>query len=287
MRRNGIIAIVVIIIFLLAGVIYFAAHTTQSPKPISPTSTTPTGIKSTSGSILFPAGGETLVKGQTYTLKWTGGTGNTQIFLIDTALEGQGESVAISDRVYNIPNSGSYEYTIPKNLSDSTYRFEIGTSTSNPFQISSNKNFTSYCAPNQLQANLSLEPAAGNIYGTFTIKNTSNTTCQVSGNSFITANYASTIKNIAVTHVGEPTQSTYTLEPNQTLYSQLHYPNGPQCSSAAQSTPVTFRYAVSPNKSITFTNSNGNTAQNVATCKASDEETTIQIWNISDKPITP
>ena len=140
MKRNGIVAIIVIIFFLLAGVIYFAAHSTQNPAPASPTPVSPT------------------------------------------------------------ISSG------------------IPTLTPSPTE---GKNTTSYCTPDQLQANLALEPAAGNIYGTFTLKNISRSTCQVSGNSFISATYTSSVKNIIVTHVGKPTQSTYTLSPNQTLYSQL------------------------------------------------------------------
>lgn len=165
-----------------------------------------------------------------------------------------------------------------------TTSLETPTQTPSPTEA---ENTTSYCTPNQLQANLALEPAAGNIYGTFTLKNISSKTCRISGNSFISANYPNSTKNITITHVGEPTQPVYDLAQNQTLYSQLHYPNGPQCSSGTQTTPVTFTYAVSPTNTVTFTGQNGSTSQNVTTCKNTNEETTIQIWNIANKPITP
>ncbi len=85
--------------------------------------------------VKFPSGGEKLVAGKTYTLKWKGGPNPIQIFLVDTALVTQGESVSIADRVYNIPNTGSYEYTIPTAVQDSTYEFEIGDMRSKTFKI--------------------------------------------------------------------------------------------------------------------------------------------------------
>lgn len=118
-----------VLIILIAGAIYFSVTNqplTPSPLP-SPTQT--------QSSILFPKGNETLKKGQTYTLKWQKGSGNTQIFLVDTSLESQGESVSIADRIYNVPNSGVYNYTIPTNIPDSTYVFRIGNLTSKPFHI--------------------------------------------------------------------------------------------------------------------------------------------------------
>ncbi len=94
--------------------------------------------------VTFPAGGETLVTGKTYTVKWDnqGNTGapvgsTTQVFLVDQALLTQGASVSIVDRKYDVPDVGSYEYTIPSAVSDSTYFFVIGTSTSNTFKITS------------------------------------------------------------------------------------------------------------------------------------------------------
>lgn len=85
--------------------------------------------------ISFPVGGEQLTLGKTYTLKWSGGADATDIFLIDTSLESVGASVSLVDRVYHVPNTGSYQYTIPTRLSPGTYKIEIGDSTSNPFKI--------------------------------------------------------------------------------------------------------------------------------------------------------
>jgi hypothetical protein len=86
--------------------------------------------------IQFPAGGETLTQGQAYTLTWKGGPEEIQIFLVDTALKSQGASVSVSDRVYGIENTGSYQYVIPRGLPEGTYEFQIGDATSKEFRIS-------------------------------------------------------------------------------------------------------------------------------------------------------
>lgn len=86
-------------------------------------------------SILFPLGGETLIAGQTYTLSWVQGGESIHIFLIDTSLKEQGASVSISDRIYNIPNTGSYTYTVPLTLPSGEYQFQIGTLESKPVHI--------------------------------------------------------------------------------------------------------------------------------------------------------
>jgi hypothetical protein len=87
-------------------------------------------------SITFPKGGEKLIQGQSYQLTWSGGREETtQIFLIDTSLKDQGSSVSISDRVYGIENKHAYTYTIPANMKPGTYQFQIGSLTSQPFDI--------------------------------------------------------------------------------------------------------------------------------------------------------
>ncbi|HWC57940.1 MAG TPA: Ser-Thr-rich GPI-anchored membrane family protein [Candidatus Paceibacterota bacterium] len=86
--------------------------------------------------ITFPAGGEHLVAGHTYVLQWTPtAESTTQIFLIDTALEPIGASVSSVDRVYDVPNTGTYSYTLPKTMKAGTYKFMIGEATSNTFEI--------------------------------------------------------------------------------------------------------------------------------------------------------
>jgi len=72
--------------------------------------------------MLFPVGGETLIQGRTYTLRWTSnGTepmtirlidGKTDPYLIKTPEERVVLTVAA-----DIPNSGSYDWTVPTSLS--------------------------------------------------------------------------------------------------------------------------------------------------------------------------
>jgi len=94
--------------------------------------------KATEGSkvkIIFPAGKEKIAIGDFCNIKWTGGPDPMQIFLVDTSLKSIGTSVSISDRIYNIKNTGSYIYQIPTNLKLGTYEFQIGDQTSNTFEI--------------------------------------------------------------------------------------------------------------------------------------------------------
>ncbi|HZE87149.1 MAG TPA: hypothetical protein VE090_02975, partial [Methylomirabilota bacterium] len=145
-----------------------------------------------------------------------------------------------------------------------------------------------YCTPQNLQTLLTLSPAAGNIYGTFTIKNISQQTCQIIGNNDITPKYnTQTVTNINISRLGISAPQIFQLSSGQTVYSQVHYPNGPQCSTGIQTTPVTFSHQLSPQNTITFANQNGTTAENVTTCKAQADITTMQIWNLSSQPITP
>lgn len=91
-----------------------------------------------SSEITFPQGGETLVKGKTYTITWTGGKEGVALFVIDKATEKEGLSASIMDRVYDIKNTSQLSYTVPKEIPDGTYVLEIAGLTSLPFTISSN-----------------------------------------------------------------------------------------------------------------------------------------------------
>lgn len=146
-----------------------------------------------------------------------------------------------------------------------------------------------YCHPQALQALVTFSPGAGNIYGTFTLKNVSRTPCQILGNAFITAAYdTSMVKNITISHIGQTQPQSFLLAPRQNLYSQVHYPNGPQCQSIGlNSTTVTFVYKISPEDTITFKNPQDGSQQVVQTCKSPTDMTDIQIWNIATAPITP
>lgn len=98
------------------------------------------------GTILYPAGGEVLTAGETYTLRWEdAGLGvTTEIFLIDTALESQGASVSVTDRKYDVQNNGTHQYTVPATTPAGTYVVSIGPLRSQPFTVTAAAGGESY-----------------------------------------------------------------------------------------------------------------------------------------------
>lgn len=84
----------------------------------------------------FPTSQDTLEKGQTYTLKWSGGPPTIEaMYLVNRALQKEGVSVAIADRAFNVENTGSYEFTIPTNIPSGQYQIQAGTLSSDYFEI--------------------------------------------------------------------------------------------------------------------------------------------------------
>lgn len=238
----------------------------------------------TSKEIIFPKGGETLTSGKIYTLKWTGAPGDvTQIFLKGSSLEAQGESVSLIDRVYDVPNTGSYDYKIPA-TANGKYIFEIGPLVSKSFAISANP--VTYCNPNNLTATITTEGAAGSVYGTFKITNTSSLACQILGKNYIQVEYDKTkTANLSIAYLGHTQSENFVLQPNQTIYSQFRSPNGPQCTQVT-GTGVSFTYKISAKEIATFMNQ-GLDSLTINTCVSPQENTEIQIWNMSKTPITP
>ena len=146
-----------------------------------------------------------------------------------------------------------------------------------------------YCLPENLAAIVSFNPGAGNVYGTFTLKNISQQKCKVLANAFISVLYdTNTVKNIAVVHVGHVSGTPFYLLPNQLLYSQIHYPNGPQCTSIGiNKVSVMYSYQISPTNRVSFKNSAGKIEQTMQTCTSPTNMTQVEIWQMSSQPITP
>lgn len=146
-----------------------------------------------------------------------------------------------------------------------------------------------YCSPEDIQAVLTLSPGAGNVYGTFTIKNFTKVSCLIQGGQFITPDYDSqSVKNISVSYIGHTQPVPFVLPPGQSLYSQVHYPNGPQCQSIGfNQTPVSFSYKISSTDTVLFKTGEGKTQLVIQTCKTNSAITEIKIWNLSSQPITP
>lgn len=147
------------------------------------------------------------------------------------------------------------------------------------------KNETAYCSPVDLEAIIETQGAAGSIYGTLKITNVSKKPCKILGGQYVGANYDKSVKNLSLSYLGDLLQQNFILDPNKSLYSQVRYPNGPQCSGPTKQTPVKFTYKVSPDDQVVFSNA-GNLSQIVQTCSSEDQDTEITIWNISKTPIT-
>ncbi len=88
--------------------------------------------------VLFPKSGGTLYKGHTYNIQWTGGKAGGALFLSNVALQKEGMSVSLVDRVYDISNTSNIQYTIPENIPDGKYTISIAELTSGEFTITSN-----------------------------------------------------------------------------------------------------------------------------------------------------
>ena len=141
-----------------------------------------------------------------------------------------------------------------------------------------------FCLPSNLEAYISSEGAAGSTYDTLNLKNISETSCQIQGDKFVKA--ITTALNVNVTQQGAAGPQLITLNPNMTVYSQVRYPNGAQCGNGIQQSPVSFQLEISPTDSITFKNTDGEAQQSMATCNSASEMTEVQVWGISDKPVT-
>lgn len=140
-----------------------------------------------------------------------------------------------------------------------------------------------YCTADVIDARITLEPAAGNVYGTLTLKNTGTKNCTIDGNKFIQPTSAA--KNITITKEGTPGPAYITLQPDETIYSQVHYPNGPQCTSPTETKAITFAYRISPSQTVTFSDNQSNYDQSLTACSSDNEKTAIEVWSLTSSPI--
>lgn len=276
------LSVFILIFVLLGGIAFFYTKTYQTQETQQQTTPAPSN---TPNVILFPAGNETLTQGQTYILKWTEGASNLQIFLIDKDLQPQGEAVSIIDQVFDVPNTGSYPYTVPKDAPNGNYIIKIGTLSSQPFQISNTKNeqSTVSCKPTDIKATISFEGAAGSTYGTASLTNTSQKPCNVQGNQYIKPQFSAS--NIEVSEQELVDLPILVLQPNQTIYSQVRYTNGAQCSGPTQAATVSFSYPISTSTTVTFKDSGNKAQQTVPVCQNVNEITELLVWGLFDQPL--
>ena len=146
---------------------------------------------------------------------------------------------------------------------------------------------TTSCQQNQVKATISTQGAAGNIYGTLEMTNTGKSACEIElGNTVIATfdNKSLIPQNIAVHNVHTVPVESYLLVPGAKVYSQVHYPNGPQCQSGIKQIYVSF---LVDQTGIIFQPDAHTENLVIQACKSDTEKTTVDIWPLSKSPITP
>lgn len=127
------IAMIMFFVFVVVGVIFFVKSLGSEYK-----NNTDLKFESsqTKNEFLFPTAKDTLVKGQVYTIRWSGGPQTIQqLDLVNRAYEKEGVSVSLVDRFYNLENTGSYEVTIPTEIPVGQYKFQMGPMSSQYFEV--------------------------------------------------------------------------------------------------------------------------------------------------------
>lgn len=140
----------------------------------------------------------------------------------------------------------------------------------------------SSCTSSDLSGTMSFQGAAGNIYGTFTLKNKSLKPCTLAPDAYVTITYTKTqAPNLVVTHTGTPGTQPLVLAPNGTVSATVHYPNGPECSGPVHQVPVTYSYVVPGNENVSFTPEVGLPASTIPVCTSTNEQTKVDITNFT------
>jgi len=141
---------------------------------------------------------------------------------------------------------------------------------------------TQFCQQNQLSANITTQGAAGNIFATLILINTTKTSCEVTlGNTIMGVFNA---KNIVTNYKQNAPAQNFILAPSGKVYSQIHYPNGPQCQSSIVEQKINFVYKTAQT-SITFQSTGPGEKLLVQACSAPSQKTVIDIWPLSKNPI--
>ena len=143
---------------------------------------------------------------------------------------------------------------------------------------------TVICQQNQLSATLSAQGAAGNIYAKLELTNTGKTTCEVILGNTVTTMFDA--KNIVINNKHTVPSENYMLAPGAKVYSQIHFPNGPQCQSGIAPESITFLYKTAET-SVNFTPDAHTGKLFIQACRSAAEKTTVDIWPLSKTPITP
>ena len=142
---------------------------------------------------------------------------------------------------------------------------------------------SAYCQKDQLETSMSTQGAAGNIYDELIITNKGKKACLIVLGNTITALFNA--KNIITHYIEIVPNQNYTLAPSATVYSQVHYPNGPQCQNGIHIQPLTLYYKTAQ-ITIPFTPGVKGGKLVVQACRSQNEKTSIDIWPLSKQPIS-
>lgn len=101
------------------------------------------------------------------------------------------------------------------------------------------------CSAQAIDATARIEPAAGNVFITAVLKNTSKATCFLDGGTYADFSYdKAKYKTTTIVTVGPAPRGMIELLPGQALYAAIRYPNGPQCSGGVQQIPTMLTYTL-------------------------------------------
>lgn len=140
------------------------------------------------------------------------------------------------------------------------------------------------CTEDDLDGLAEFQGAAGSIYASLTITNKTDNSCIMTLGNSIKINYSA--NNILTKYTSNSASQTYTLPAGGKVYSQIRYPNGPQCQGPTSPKAITITYGEGDEDTILdFADKDGKTNFTVQAC-AGAEKTAIDIWPLSKDMIT-
>ncbi|HSX09334.1 MAG TPA: DUF4232 domain-containing protein [Candidatus Saccharimonadales bacterium] len=140
------------------------------------------------------------------------------------------------------------------------------------------------CKASELSGTLSAGAGAGNVYATLELTNIGKKACQIDLGNTVKATFHA--NNITTRYDESIPPMQLMLAPSKKVYSQIHFPNGPQCQSEITPREITFSYPTSTG-TVIFKPDTQNGTLEVDACSAQDQKTVVDIWPLTSTPITP
>lgn len=141
------------------------------------------------------------------------------------------------------------------------------------------------CKTTELETTIAFEVAAGTTYATPTMKNIGKSSCKIDSKNYLDLRYdLRNIQNVSVSKQGNPDESISQIEPGQTLYSLITYPNGAQCGGQTKAINVQYVYRISKASEVTFIGKEEKPTIQVCT---GDDTTEVKVWPLSKEKVQP